>query len=183
MKTALKISLMLIACVLSSSCEDWADGPRIDPGIKDYDYEKLSIQAEVLSTALPIKIGEGFEMDLSGEISTCNLANVSSLSIYGCIKNPNYIGGFEIQEGEFELYAESTECTISGSFTGTGFQDEINFEIIATIAVNYGRGQFYAEGGELRLKITGKVPSVNDEYMKYELEIEGTLNRKIQTVN
>ena len=53
MKTALKISFMLIACVLLLSCEDWADRPRIDPGIKDYDYENLSIQAEVLSTALP----------------------------------------------------------------------------------------------------------------------------------
>lgn len=172
---------MLIACALFASCEEYGSGVR--PHVENFAYEKLNIQAEVFSTALPIEIGEGFEMDLSGEISTCNLANVSSLSIYGFIKNPNYIGGFEIQEGEFELYAESAECTISGSFIGTGFQDENHFEIIATIAVNYGRGQFYAEGGELRLKITEKVPSVNDEYMKYELEIEGNLKRKIPKAN
>lgn len=65
--------------------------------------------------------------------------------------------------------------TVGGSLKGAGFRN-------ATITVTYGRGVFKADGGELQLTITGKVPSVNDEYMKYELEIDGNLKRKIPTI-
>lgn len=72
--------------------------------------------------------------------------------------------------------------TVGGSLKGAGFRNATNFEINATIDVTYGRGVFKADGGELQLTITGKVPSVNDEYMKYELEIDGNLKRKIPTI-
>ena len=179
MKTVLKFSLMLIACVLLGSCDDY---PRVHPchgNDCNKDYKRLTIHAEVTNAEIPVVVAEGIEMDLCGAASTCNLSDQACFSMTALIRNLDTTGKFEIQEGEIELSAENTKCNLTGSFSGNGSKIGNNFEIAATINVSCGTGSFKADDGQLQMTIHGTFPDENVETMNYVMDIDGYLERKV----
>ncbi|MCK5280933.1 MAG: hypothetical protein KAK04_20410, partial [Cyclobacteriaceae bacterium] len=74
MKTVLKFSFMLIACLLLGSCDDY---PRVRPcqgNDCNKEYKRLTIHAEVSDAEISVVVKEGFEIDLCGAASACNLS-------------------------------------------------------------------------------------------------------------
>ena len=176
MKTVKKIVFTLFALILTISCNEteWP-GPR--PG-NIATYERLTIHAEVSDAEIPVVVTEGFEIDLCGAASACNLSDQTCFSMTALIKNLDATGDFDIQEGEIELLAGNTKCNLTGSFSGQGSKIGNNFEIAAIINVSCGTGAFKADEGELRLTIYGTLPEDDVETMDYELDIDGYLARK-----
>ena len=178
MKTVLKIWCILIAWAVMVSCAE-----NELPGVGNHndsiiEYKKLSIHAEITDAEIPVVVTEGFEMDLYGVASACNLSDQACFSMTGFIKNLDAMGRFEIHEGEIDLLAENTGCNLTGSFSGHGLKNGNNFEIAATINVSCGTGSFQADAGELRLTINGTLPDENVETMNYVMNIYGYLAKK-----
>jgi hypothetical protein len=176
MKTVKRIVFTLIALIVTISCNEPWGGPR-NGDIAN--YERLTIHAEVSDAEIPVVVKEGFEIDLCGAASACNLSDQTCFSMIALIKNLDATGKFDIQEGEIELLVENTFCNLTGSFSGQGSKIGNNFEIAAIINVNCGTGSFQADAGELRLTIIGTLPEGDDQTMDYELDIDGYLERKI----
>ena len=179
MKTVLKIWCILIAWAVMVSCAE-----NELPGVGNHndsniEYKKLSIHAEITDAEIPVVVTEGFEMDLYGQASACNLSDQACFSMTALIRNLDAAGRFEIHEGEIELLAEVTGCNLTGSFSGNGSKIGNNFEIAATINVSCGTGSFKADDGQLRLTINGTLPEGNAETMNYVMDIDGYLKRKI----
>jgi hypothetical protein len=164
--------LLIMLCTMCSKFPE-------DPGMRPLSDSKfLSITAEVSETEFPLIIANNDDIELYGNVASCNLyqSGAPCITIFGIIKRqPNQFGSFRIEDGELLLESTTTDCKLWGEFNGIGSLDGDQFTINSDVAVTCGTGVFNSNGGKLNMMITGILPTQDHPVSSYELILKGEL--------
>ena len=180
MTTRKRILFALFSLAFLASCLE-AEESVLNDDAQNYSIKKIvDIQAEL--TCQPVDLKKGISIQFSGK-TTYNLYKTASFAFTGYITDINEAGEYEISNGYFELYRETSKCFLKGYFLGLGFKNIDEFRITALIDVYTGTGMFEANGGKLQLEIVCTYASEPDQPMNYTINVSGFLENKIQIVN
>ena len=110
-----------------------------------HDYQSFSIVAEVHETVIPVRIADNYDIELFGDVVSCNLSqsNQPCITVSGVITSqPNEWGTFSFEGGELLIESTTTDCKLWGQFTGKGSLDGDRFVINSDVEVTCGTGLF-----------------------------------------
>lgn len=160
--------------MLCSVCTEYPKdaGPRSIPS-----FRQLSVFAEVSETEIPVRIVNNYDIELFGNVSSCNLAqsNVPCITVSGVITQSDAGGSFNFESGELLLASTTTECKLWGQFNGKGSLNGDRFTINSEVEVTCGTGLFQSSSGKLNMIITGLLPTEDRPSPIYELTLDGRL--------
>ena len=137
MKTVLNIILAFIIASFTFSCRETDDGPRAG---SQGEFERFSFRADVAKTDTPLKLSKGFEFELNGNATSCNLIDAGCFYIYGFINELQQSGKFKVSECELDIYSQTSECELFGQFDGIGERVGNEFDINAEVSISCGTG-------------------------------------------
>jgi hypothetical protein len=169
------IGAMLI--MLCTVCTEFPKDPGVRPGIPDGNNRFLSIAAEVSETEIPVKIADFYDLELFGNVSSCNLSQSGApcITINGVITQTDKGGNFNFESGELLLESTVTDCKLWGQFNGRGSIEGDRFIINSDVEVACGTGLFQSKSGQLKMIISGLLPTENHPNPIYELTLDGQL--------
>ena len=165
MKTLGKIiALAFVLC--NTACEP--DDPVINPINPDPRWKSVTINANL--SPVVRNYGDGtMHFTWSGN-ATSNLADKVNLSLsheaYDLAVNQQ----FDIKDGYFNLWSDDRQHTLSGTYTGHGYQTNGQSVMEGVITVQSGTGKFAYENASLSFSI-GKVMPFSDDPDPAESEI------------
>lgn len=183
MKTVRKILLMLMAVALLANCSDPVKKEGIYPVQDNRIKKNLNIDAEL--TCQAFEVNEVDVIHFAGK-TWCNLSENITFALHSNVyqlNNLNQGREFELLNGYFELSDDTDNSILSGDFQGQAYTEFNEIKIWGIINVNYGKGAFEADGGELRITIVGTINSGIDHTMTYTLQAGGFIEKTAQPVN
>lgn len=166
MKTVKKVLLSLVALSLVFACNQDNPIPSTPPA-------KLHLEAEV--------IDEGFDsqnflrLEVT-EASNCNVGESVIVTVFGILDTESPGDEIDLPYGEIEFLNRESGCYLIGKFHGKVIAETDRLTLDAIVQIDYGIGVFKADGGELRLNVTGV--RIQGDQMRYEILIDGYLKRK-----
>jgi hypothetical protein len=148
-----------------------------DHNVPKHNYKSLSVIAEVSETEIPVKVAENYQIELFGNAMSCNLSQNGApcISVSGVITETDGTGNFNFRDGELTLESTTTNCKLWGQFDGKGSLIGDSFVINSDVEVACGTGLFESYGGQLKMTISGLLPSGENPKPIYELTLNGLL--------
>jgi len=165
----------VILIMLFAVCSEYPK--EYDPDQFSGEVKYLSVIADVSETEIPVIIADNHEIQLFGNVASCNLSQSGKpcITVSGVITETDGSGNFNFRNGELLLESTVTNCKLWGQFTGRGSLEGDRFTVNSDVEVACGTGLFESTGGQLKLTITGLLPKEDQAAPVYQLTLDGQL--------
>ena len=172
---------MIFVCIASTclaACSDPVEREPIQPFVATGTLTPLTITAQL--TCPDFDMSDGCSFDVTGKTS-CNLSENIRIGLHGNLNVINQLTQaveLELSNGYFELFDDDQFSYLGGNFQGKVYRSSNELKVGGIITVNYGKGKFQANDGELQVTIFGILNTQNEPTLNITIDIEGFIENK-----